>query len=161
MGKDSTILASWKITGFDKHSRGRKWYIIVGLVALSFLVYAIITANYLFAIIIILGAAIIYIQEKFSHMDKTLFAITTKGIQLGDTIQYYNEIKKFWILYDPPEVKKLYFSLKRSFSPNIMIPLGNQNPLKIREILLRFLEEDLEKEEEPLAETLARWSKIS
>ena len=160
MRRDSTILASWKITGFDKHHRPIRWYILIGLIGFAFLCYAIITTNYLFAIIVVLGGAIIYIQDTASA-DQVPFAITTRGIKIGNAEHVYNEIGKFWIIYDPPEVKKLYFSFKGSFSPSVMIPLSNQNPLKIRDILLRFLEEDLEKEEEPLSETLARWSKIS
>jgi hypothetical protein len=40
------------------------------------------------------------------------------------------------------------------------IPLENQNPLDIRKLLTEYLEEDLDKEDEPISEGLSRWLKL-
>ena len=153
------ILASWKFAEFDKHNRSRLWYIFFGVLSVALLVYSFITFNYLFTLIIILGSGIIYLQAK-TEPRSVLFHITTKGIKIGAREHLYKDIKNFWILYDPPAVKKLYFSFKGGWGGQFMVPLKNQNPLKIRDILLNFVIEDLEKEEEPTGEAFGRWAKL-
>lgn len=153
------ILASWKFAEFDKHSRSRLWYVVFCVLATGLFAYSLVTFNYLFALIIILGSCIIYIQAK-TEPRSVLFHVTTKGIKIGAREYRYKDIKSFWILYDPPAVKKLYFSFKRGFGGQFMVPLKNQNPLKIRDILLNFVIEDLEKEEEPAGEAFGRWAKL-
>ena len=152
-------LASWRVPEFIKHQRSIVWYIGFGLFALVLLIYAFWTMNFLFGLIIIIAAFVIYIQEK-TEPHQVKFLITGKGIKIGRKIYLYKDIDKFWILYDPPGVKKLYFIFKNMLSFRMMVPLKGQNPLKIREILLQFLEEDLEKEEEPMSEVVSRWAKM-
>ena len=153
------ILASWKFSEFEKHSRSRLWFVVFAVIAVVLFTYSLITFNYLFALIIILGICIIYLQAK-TEPRNVLFNITTKGIKIGGEEHRYKDIKNFWILYDPPAVKKLYFAFKGGFGGPFMVPLKNQNPLKIRDLLLDFIAEDLEKEEEPVGEAFGRWAKL-
>jgi hypothetical protein len=152
-------LASWNVTDFEKHARSVSWYIGFGIMGIILLVYAIWTINYLFAIIIIVTAFIVYVQERSEPVNLKVM-ITTKGVKIGKKEISYKDISMFWILYDPPHVKKLYFSFKNVMSTELMVPLGSQNPLKIRDILLQFLEEDVAKEEEPLSEVFGRVAKF-
>jgi len=153
------ILASWRVPEFEKHQRSIIWYIGFGLLGTALLIYAFWTMNFLFALIIIIAAFVVYIQEK-TEPRQVKFLISAKGIKIGKKFYPYKDINKFWILYNPPEVKKLYFTFNNMLSFRLMVPLKNQNPLKIRDILLQFLEEDLEKEEEPMSEVVGRWAKI-
>jgi hypothetical protein len=153
------ILASWRVPEFEKHQRSIIWYLGFGLLGTVLLVYAFWTMNFLFALIILIAAFVVYIQEK-TEPGQVKFLISAKGIKIGKKFHSYKDINKFWILYNPPEVKKLYFTFNNMLSFRLMLPLKNQNPLKIRDILLQFLEEDLEKEEEPLSEAVGRWAKI-
>jgi len=157
--KYGKILASWSVPEFDKPKRPLAWYLFFGFIGLGLLIYAIITVNYLFALIIFLIGFIIYLREQ-NEPELVKFIITEKGIKLGKNFYSYKEIKNFFILYDPPEVKKLYFIFERIFSFRLMVPLKNQNPLKIRKILLQFLLEDLDVEEEPVSESVGRWLRL-
>ena len=154
-----TILASWNIPEFEKYNRSVFWYIGFGLLGFFCLIYALWTVNFLFALIIIIAAFVVYIQEKTEALPIKCL-ITSKGIKFGARLYFYSDIKQFWIIYDPPAVKKLYFSFRNILSPQLAISLKNQNPIKIREILLQLLDEDLEKEREPFHELLGRWAKI-
>lgn len=154
-----TILASWNIPEFEKYDRSIFWYVSFGLLGFFCLIYGLWTANFLFVLIIIIAAFIIYIQEK-TEAAQIKCLITSKGVKLGAKFYLYGDIKQFWIIYDPPAVKKLYFSFRNILSPHLVISLKSQNPIKIREILLQFLEEDLEKEKEPFSESFSRWAKI-
>lgn len=149
------ILASWDVPEIDKYERKKSWYLIASLIFLLLLIYAIFTANFLFAIIIIFITMILYLQEKHETVITT-FDITPDGLIIGDKFFAYKEIKNFYIIYEPPEVKKLYIVFKNFLKPRLGIPLLDQNPVKIREILTKYLDEDLEKEYEPLTDKIGR-----
>lgn len=152
-------LISWKFPEHPQYKRSVGWYILSIMIGLGLLIFALVTFNFLFAIIIII-AAIIYI---FHHHDEALeieFSLTTKGVILGNRFIPYRDLKKFWIVYEDPDVKNLYLDQKAILKPTLVIPLENQNPLKVRRILLDYLEEDLDKEEEGAIERLGRIFKL-
>jgi len=72
----------------------------------------------------------------------------------------HKEIQSFWIIYEPPEVQLLYFGISRSLRKELPIHLEDQNPIMIRKILLNYLQEDLDQEEEATEERLARLFKL-
>ena len=63
-------------------------------------------------------------------------------------------------IYNPPAVKRLYLNFENGWKPEVSIPLENQNPLYIRNILLQYLREDAEKTEESLYDSLSRQLKL-
>ncbi|KKU49315.1 MAG: hypothetical protein UX68_C0001G0063, partial [Parcubacteria group bacterium GW2011_GWA2_46_9] len=66
------------------------------------------------------------------------------------------DLKSFWIIYEPPEVKMLYFDFKNAWRPRLPIPLQDENPIEVRRLLLKYLEEDLSRESEPTSDALSR-----
>jgi len=84
------------------------------------------------------------------------FAITETGIVLGNKYYRYSELANFWVIYNPPEVKTLYFSLNKMVKHRLQVSLDNYDPRPIRDYLGQYLEEDLEQEEEPLSDRFAR-----
>ena len=77
-----------------------------------------------------------------------------------DKFYDYDAVRYFYILYKPPELKNLYFEFKAVTKPRLIVPLENQNPLEIRDILNQYLTENLEKEEEPASEALRKLFKL-
>ncbi len=126
---------------------------------LGLLVFSLVTLNFLFAVIIIISAIVIFFNDVKEPIEVN-FYIGEGGILLGRKFFGYKELSSFWLIYEPKEVKNLYFSPKSFIKPLLSIPLLDQNPLKVREFLLQYLEEDLEKEEEPVSEQLGRRFKI-
>lgn len=151
-------LMSWKIPEYTKHERNRAWFVIAGIVLFLFLIYAFYTRNFLFVVILILSAAIILLQSMEEPM-KLDFNIFEDGLGVGNKFYSWRDLNKFYIIYEPPEVKNLYFEFK-GLKSRLSIPLLAQNPVKVREILLKYLIEDLEQEQEPLSEEYARWLKL-
>lgn len=153
------ILASWSFPEVVKHERGQGWFIGMGILAVALVVYAVLAGNFLFALIVVMGAAITMLHHYKQPLEVncTLYEL---GLEVGHKFWSYKEIKKFWILYEPPRVKTLYLQWQVALKTVMRIPLQDQNPLKIRELLGRYLEEDLEKEREPLTEGLARMLKL-
>ncbi len=153
-----SLLSGWKIPEYTKHERGRHWYLWAGIVFALLLLYAIYTFDFLFAVILILAAVIIFVRAKEEPVEID-FNILEKGIGVGRKFYGWKEIDRFYIIYEPPEVKNLYFNLK-GLRSRVSIPLLKQNPLKVREVLLKYLAEDLEEEREPLSEEYERFLKI-
>lgn len=153
------VLVSWKIKEYKQYERKRGWYAIAGLIGLGMLVYAVWTFNFLFAFIVILFGIIIYLQTKGKPAELAV-NITEDGIEVGDTFYPYSSIDKFWIIYEPPDIKNLYLHIKRVFRPELSVDLGKANPLKVRKALLDYLEEDLEEEDESGSDYLSRQMKL-
>lgn len=154
--KYGETIISWKFPEFVKYQRGKLWYVIAGLIAGAVLLHAFITANFLFAVIVVL-AAMLWVFQSRRNPEELELIIARKGIKVGNSFYQYNTFKNFWIIYNPPETKTLYLKFKNTIRPILSVELKDQNPLEIREILLQFLEEDLDKEDELPSDT---WKKI-
>ncbi len=151
-------LYSWEVPEFEERQRGFVWYLLMISVAVVLMVISIVTANFLFALIIILTVFIVFLKT-YSPNRNFKFSIYESGIMLGQEFYEYKDITAFYLIYDPPFTKKLYFTVK-SFGPDMSVPLKNLNPLLVREALLDYLEEDLEKENETLEDQLDTFLKL-
>ncbi len=149
-------IVSWEIPEEEKYDKNKNWYIIASLVALLLLAYSLFTANYLFALIIIMMALVIIIREG-QGTPILIFSINTDGVILGKNFYDYDEFENFSIVYKPrQEVKKLYIEFKNKFKKRLSIPLQDMNPVEIRHVLQKYLEEDLERTDPPLSEQFAK-----
>jgi hypothetical protein len=157
--QDSDILVAWSFREYENPERSRRWYIITSLVAIFLLATAVLMSDFLFALIVILMAIILFIVHSKETEDVN-FIIAETGIVLAGKFFGYKDFDNFWIVYEPEGAKNVYFKFKSSVRGSLRIPLGETNPLSVREVLLEFLPEDLEKEEEPTSEVLAKKFKI-
>jgi hypothetical protein len=152
------VFFGWQFSEFPKYERKRGWYIWGAIVVVLFVVYSIATANFLFALITIISAlTVLLFKQSDNFID---FKITEDGIVVDKKFYEYKEIKNFYIIYEPPEVKTLYFEPKSFFSPRIPIHLEDQNPVLIRKTLLQYLDEDLDRENEPTSDQFSRLFKL-
>ena len=168
------VLASWVVPEYEKHERSKTWYIIAAIVTVIVLLYALWSAAAPGAVIPVLTlgipgsapaaivlAAMVTMLHDGSEPDAVGFAIADEGLIIGKKFIDYDELKNFSIIYKPRQgVRKLYFEFHNVLRPRLSIGLDNMNPLKIRDILLNYLQEDLERENEPLSEQLGKLFKI-
>jgi hypothetical protein len=173
MKNHGKTLIEWKFPEFIKPKRTKAWYFWAILIGGGLFIWAIITFNLLFALIILMSAIILLLHGKREPQELE-FKITEDGFVIAsldwkerrgnpvvnERFYLYKKIKSFYIIYEPPQVKNLYFQFKSGLRPRLSIPLENQSPLKVRKILLKYLEEDLEKDSEPFSEQLGRILKL-
>jgi hypothetical protein len=153
-------IMDWEVPEYDSHQKSQGWYILAISIGLVLIFYCFYSHNFLFALIIILTSWVIVLREGVKP-EKVKIILTGEGVIVGRKFYDYDEIKNFSIVYKPRlEVKKLYFEFKSSLRHRLSISLDNENPLKIREILLRYLTEDLERTDQPLSEFLAKLFKL-
>ncbi|KPJ84781.1 hypothetical protein AMJ57_05455 [Parcubacteria bacterium SG8_24] len=150
---------SWEIDEFPRYERGPFWYMFMLLFGGGLLIYAIVTANFLFALIVLMLALVIYLSSV-REPSRIEFAITDLGVKIGRTFLPYKDIRRFWFIYEPPEVKNLHLDFKSPFRPRIAIDLEDQNPNEIRGILAHFVFEDFEEDEEHFSDYIGRILKI-
>ena len=149
------IIHQWTIQEYDQHQRGVRWYIIMITAGLLFVVYGLMSNIFLFSLMIILAGIILFIQSHQAP-PQVLFQITELGVVIGRKFYNFSELKNFFIVYQPPEVKNLFFQTSNMVHPILSIPLLDENPVAVRETLLEFIDEDLDTEKEPISVTIAR-----
>ena len=82
------------------------------------------------------------------------FSVTSHGIRVGSRLYPFEDLRSFWIFYDPPLFKEISLRSKKTFMPVIRAPLGELDPIRLRHILLRFLRE--EEEETSVVDIIAK-----
>lgn len=157
--KENTVIGNpiheWTIQEYEQYERGKRWYVVMTILGAALLLYALFSGNFLFALVIVLFAMILYLQSH-QKPPRLPFVITDLGIIVGRHFHLYSELESFYIVYRPPEVKTLFFETKNAFSPSLRVPLLDVDPVEIRFSLLEFLKENIEKEDEPLSDQIAR-----
>lgn len=90
-----------------------------------------------------------------------VFTLDPEGVSLGKKFYDYSEFKHFSVIYKPSlEIKQLYLEFKNPITPRLSIPLRRMDALTVRNFLVRFLEEDLERTLPPLSEQLTKVLKL-
>ncbi len=132
-------LTHWRAPEFEKSDWDRKWYLIAVLILAAIIIYALVANSPIMAITFILIGIVgyIYLQKEPRILD---FMVTYDGIIAGKEIYEFRDIKSFWIFYEP-HIKVISLRMKGKILPHIHIPVHDQDPVKIRESLLKFIPE--------------------
>ncbi|HCU70643.1 MAG TPA: hypothetical protein DIC35_02705 [Candidatus Moranbacteria bacterium] len=150
-------LHHWKAPEFEVCEQDRRWYLYLALILMAIIAYAIYANSPIMAITFILIGLVgyTYIDKEPRTLD---FMITHDGIIAGKEIFEYERIKSFWIFYEEDGSKVISLHMRSLITPYMHIPIGEENPLKIREALLENIEEI--KQEHNIVETLERLFRI-
>lgn len=153
------ILVNWEVDEFQQHERSRAWYVIAGIIGIGLIIYAIISSNFLFAVIILM-CAVIMMLSAFTKPEKIPVIVTSTGMIVGDMFYDFQSIRDFSIVYDPPEVKNLYLDFHAVSHPMITVSLEDVDPNIVRESLLPYCLENLQRNEETLTDLVRRLYKL-
>jgi hypothetical protein len=149
---------SWKAPSHIQHRRSSGWYLIFALVGLGLIAFSLyiqsITASITFFLVLMV-LLIVNTQQSREVTNK----ITKTGIVSGEVVYPFKIIKRFWILYNPPEVKTLNFETTAYINNRVVIQIANQDPVVLKLVLSEYIPEDIEMEE-TVTESLARKLKI-
>lgn len=152
-------LFSWSTWEYPPHERSRRWYLVAGILAIFFIVYSIYTENFLFAVIILMMGVLVLVTG-LRRPDRIDVHVTTLGLVIGSDFHSYKEIKDFSIIYEPPDVKLLYVDFESRLHPMVAVPLEEADPNMLREALLPYVFENIDRESEGLTELFRRVYKI-
>lgn len=153
------IIHQWEILETAQYVRGKTWYLVAGAITLVLIAYALLTANFLFALMVALFAAIIFMSHTRAPLLLNV-AITDKGVLVNGRLYEYGNMKSFWIIHEPPVTKDLYLDFQSSVRPPLALHLDTQEPEEIRQTLVQFLAEDSAKKEVPLSDLIWKILKL-
>lgn len=138
---------SWQAPEFIHYPKSFWWSAGLSLVSLILVGYFLwqkeILTALLFALFFILLFYFSRVRPKQIHV-----RLTPHGLKLNHYRLPFQQITSFWIVYEPPEVKTLNFETTAYLNRFLTLQLENENPLEIREFLLQFLPEDLDRAEQ-------------
>jgi hypothetical protein len=152
-------ILDWEVDEYPQHERSRTWYIVASVVGVSLIVYSIATANFLFAVIILM-IGVITLLNTFKTPDKVEVMITTSGIIVSDLFYDYKSIRDFSIVHEPPDVSILYLDFHSSLHPLMSVPLHDIDPNLVRDALIPFVLENFHRDEETLTDLMRRLYKL-
>lgn len=145
----------WEAPAYERHERGSRWYLVMGGVALLLVIYAVWTANFLFAFLVLLAAIVLVLAGNEPSPD-VLVQVGHNGIVWDGEYLPFEQVKQFAIIYQPPEVKVLYVQPRSYLQPRLRIHLGEQDPVILRNHLKQYATEDLALRDEHASDILAR-----
>lgn len=135
------VLAHWRAPEFEHFERDKQWFLVVSLILAAIIGYAIYTNSLIMAITFILIGVVGYLH--INRVPRELdFRIVPEGIIAGEKELYpFDNIKSFWIFYEPPHKKIISLHMNSYMIPFIHIPVHDEDPVAIREILMRYIPE--------------------
>ena len=147
----------WTAPEFEHQEKDKSWFLISGLIAAGLFIWAIFAKNFLFALLVSLAyfSIAVYAVKKPREIK---LAITSRGVKVDRTLYEYDNLRSFWIFYNPNGIKELSVRSRKTIMPYIKIPLGETNPAKVRKILIKYIPE--KKQEESLVDNLARQARF-
>lgn len=148
-----TALFHWRAPEYEIVEKGQKWYLYIALFLVAVVAYALYTDSPVMAITFVLIGVVgyIFINREPRILD---FYITEDGIISGRELFEFDNVKSFWIFYEPGQVKVISLHTNNKLLPYIHIPVHDEDPVKIREILLEFIHE--EKQQPSAVDTFER-----
>jgi len=136
---DGRILR-WSAYEHEHIERGGDWYWALAIVAICIAIVSILLHDVLFALLIILAAAVIGMLANIPP-DITDFEVSDRGVRVGRDLHRYDEILGFWVEdeHDAPPI--LLIDTVKFRSPNIVIPIEEVDPSELRLILREYANE--------------------
>lgn len=147
------IFYSWEAPEFETYEKSRNWYIIAGIFILLMVVYAIFKNAPIMAVTFILIGIVGFIYSQKDPRIVT-FSITSKGVLADRQFYLYENIFSFWIFYEPNYTKTISLHTKASVLPFVHIPIEDEDPVKLRELLMQNIPEI--KQDQSLINTIER-----
>ncbi len=131
------VVLKWKTKDIEIP---RKKIVLIGILAFLIIAYFIFLKNYFGALVIFLCFVVFYLHYG-RKPEESYFAIKNDGVQTPDKLFRFETLKSFKIIYQAGGQKELKIISKKKFMPEISIPIGDADPVRIRKIILKFLPE--------------------
>lgn len=138
----------WEALEHHHEPKKGDWFWVLGIIALSGAVTAVLMENILLAIVILIGAAVMsMLAMRPAQMVR--YGLNQRGIKIDNSFYPYTTLESFYIEDDPIMGHQLLLKSQKLLMPLLILPLPEDDVEEIERILAeRIPEEHLE---EPLA----------
>lgn len=152
-------LFSWRAPEYIRHKRGPAWYIGAVITVILLVFVAFLSHNWTMILAVLAFAGVYYLLHIHQHPRDIEIIISDMGIKVGTMVFPYTHIQSFWIIYQPPFVKTLNIQVDKKLYSHIVIQLGDQDPVSVRQFLCTQIQE-IEGKNEPFGDILLRLLKL-
>jgi len=153
-----TPLLSWSAPSHPKHDRTARWYIVFFIILLGFAGYGAYTANWTFAILILLCGLLYPLLHDHIPPEKRL-EIHQQGFIFESTLIRWEDCICFWIIETPTYAELHIEYTEDQRRREVKILNGGADPMTIRLQLAAFIPE-LPDHGEGFLDTLIRICKL-
>ncbi len=138
---DHTKQFVWDGMEHEHVEKSTDWYWGLGIVIVTGIVIAIVSKNYLLAVLLLLGGIMlgVYANDK---PEPVHVEISERGIKLNRDLYIYETIASFWMYRDHKDRNQLVVVTGRKIMPQRIISIPETiSPVEVRKYLLEFIEE--------------------
>lgn len=147
------VVVHWRGPEFEHYPKDKKWYTTALIILALIILYAVFKGSVIMALVFFLIGVVGYLI--LSRPQKVIdFGVTYDGILVGDEIYDFDEIKSFWIFYEPPHTRVISLHMRGHLRPYLHIPLHQVDPVIVHKALTDFIPE--EKQEQNMIDILER-----
>ena len=142
-----TTAITWEAPEHHHFEKGKDWFWVLWIVAICASLATFFLVNFLLAIQILVGAGTMALLAA-KQPEIIEFAVTTRGLRLGDKLYPYSSLSSYCIDEENVLGPQLLVKSKHIYLPLIILPIPIEYINEIDELLIdRLPEEELE---EPL-----------
>lgn len=113
---------TWSVAPYEHYERSVDWYWVMGILVLAMIIISIVTRNYLFAFLLVMGSVLTVMSLRKAPHDMQI-EISERAISINGHIYQYDQIHSFWMYKDLKEKPNILIHTKRALFPKIVIPL--------------------------------------
>ena len=135
---------TWEAPEHNHFEKSSDWFWALGILALCGSIAAFFFGNFLFAILILIAAAVVAMNAN-REPEIIPYAITTRGLRVGEELYPYSTLEAYYIDEDAPDGPELLARSEKMFMHMIVMPIPEEHIEDIEDILeTRLPEEYLE-----------------
>lgn len=138
---------SWQAPEFVHYPKGPVWFAALLVFGLGLIGFFLWRKDFLTATLFLLLVVVVLYYSRKKPRSLTI-RITGGAVEWGDVHIPMKQIRSFWIVYSPPEVKTVNFETSAYLNRVLTVQLDRMDPVKLRAFLLQYLPEQLDQDED-------------
>lgn len=131
----------WKAHEHSHTDKSSDWFWALGIVAFSSALVAAIFQNFLFALLILVGAFTMALLSAKPPRELT-FALTPRGILIDGSLYPYQMLVSFWIQDRDTDHAQLLVDARRFMTPHLIASLSDTDVETVHAYLSEYLPEE-------------------
>jgi hypothetical protein len=138
---DQTKQFTWDGVEHEHLEKNTDWYWGLAIVIVTGMIIAIISKNYLLAVLLLMGGVMLGLYAN-DRPEPVHVEVSERGIKLNDDLYIYETMQSFWMYRDHKNRDQIVLVTGRKIMPQRIISLPESIPaLEIRRYLMEHLEE--------------------
>ncbi len=142
--QDSSSILSWTAQEKRSGTNDRKWFLVVGGLALLLAGFGIFAKSYFFTVLVAISFVVLVLYRQ-KEPQKIHYSIDKEGVRADKFFYSFSTLKSFWI-FDRPHYKELSLETTKFLLPYLRLPLGDISGEEVKKVLRSFVEEKEHKE---------------